>query len=303
VPMTRTFVPVAAAICFAVATAAGQQTPPASSAPTPPTVVPSAIAAAPVPEDERVVAVHHEPHHRQLFQYGTTRILELIIPPNDRSWFHLHEWPVLYVTLGTSTTRTQNWGGEWPEPGARGGAAGGARGAARGQGGPAPQAGAAGADGRGAAAGRAGGGAPGGRGGGAPRATSTTSYFENPVTHRLENTGTGLFRAMVVINETPGDEETTVEAAGFTGEPELTNRWYRAYRIRLAPGEKTTTHRHRAPVAIFQATAGKGQGIGPMNWDFTEPGQWAFYDANVEHEVRNTGDGPLELIEVEVRRK
>jgi mannose-6-phosphate isomerase-like protein (cupin superfamily) len=123
------------------------------------------------------------------------------------------------------------------------------------------------------------------------------------VTHRLENTGTGLFRAMVVINETPGDEETTVEAAGFTAEPELTNRWFRAYRIQLAAGEKTTTHRHRAPVAIFQATAGKGQGVGPMNWDFTEPGQWAFYDANVEHEVRNSGDGALELIEVEVRRK
>jgi mannose-6-phosphate isomerase-like protein (cupin superfamily) len=30
---------------------------------------------------------------------------------------------------------------------------------------------------------------------------------------------------------------------------------------------------------------------------------WAFYDANVEHEVRNSGDGALELIEVEVRRK
>src|SRR5690606_11750135 len=137
--------------------------------------------------------------------------LELIIPPNDKSWFHLHEWPVLYVTLGTSTTRTQNWGGEWSGGGARGAAPGGARGAApggpRGQAAPAPQPGAAPGPGRGAAAqpaagaGRAGGapgggragGAPGGRGGGAPRATSTTSYFETPVTHRLENIGTGLF--------------------------------------------------------------------------------------------------------------
>jgi mannose-6-phosphate isomerase-like protein (cupin superfamily) len=38
-----------------------------------------------------------------------------------------------------------------------------------------------------------------------------------------------------------------------------------------------------------------------MTWAFTEPGQWAFFDAGARHVVRNTGEGPLELIEVELR--
>jgi quercetin dioxygenase-like cupin family protein len=260
------------------------------------------------PAESLIVPVYKEPHHRQVFQYGSVRILDLQIPPGDISWFHSHESPVLYVTLSTSMTRTQNLGEDW---GGRGRGAAGAR-----PGGPAPE-------GRGAApvpatpaaapaaAGTAapptapgasrGGGA--GRGGGAPRATSTTSYAQQPVTHRLENIGTGLFRAMVVINETAGDETTTEQAAGFDGKPELTNRWFRAYRLTLAPGEKTAGHKHHAPVAIIQATSGKGQSVGPMRFEFNDPGYWAFYDAETEHEVRNSGDTPLELIEVEVRRK
>jgi quercetin dioxygenase-like cupin family protein len=232
------------------------------------------------------VPVHDEPHHRQLFQHGPMRILELQLPGGDTSWFHSHEWPVLYVTLSQGQMRTQNLGEEWG-----GGRAGGARGAAAGQGG------------RGAAAGQA----PTGRGAGAgpasPRPTSTTSYAGRPVTHRIQNTGTGLVRAMVVVNETQGDETTPEDAAGFTATPELTNRWFRAYRIALGPGEKTGSHRHRAPVAIIQATAGAGLGAGAMTFEFNEPGQWAYFDAEDSHEVRNTGEGRVEFIEVEVRRK
>jgi quercetin dioxygenase-like cupin family protein len=276
----------AAAIVVAIAalltgvTSAGQQ-------------APAAPASAPQPAsasfEEPVVPVYHEPHHRQVFQYGPTRILDLQIPPGDKSWFHSHESPVLYVTLGSSATRTQNLGGEWSGGGRGGGGARPAGPPAQGRGAPAAGAPAAGP----AGAGR----------GGAPRATSTTSYAQQPVTHRLENIGTGLFRAIVVINETRGDDTTSEQAAGFDGKPELTNAWFRAYRLTLTPGQKTATHKHHAPVAIIQATAGKGLGVGPMKWDFNEPGQWAFFDAETEHDVRNTGDGPIELIEVEVRRK
>ncbi len=227
------------------------------------------------------VPVHHEPHHRQVFQYGPMRILDLQLPPGDRSWFHTHEWPVLYVTLSQGQMRTQNLGDEW----------GGGR---AGRGGTARQGGAAG--------GRASG-APVPSAPPAPRPTSTTSYAERPITHRLENTGTAMIRAIVVVNETPGDETVSEDAAGFTTMPELTNGWFRAYRIALGPGETTAAHRHRAPVAIIQATPGRGIGAGAMTFELNEPGQWAFFDADDGHEVRNTGEGRVEFIEVEVRRK
>jgi quercetin dioxygenase-like cupin family protein len=137
----------------------------------------------------------------------------------------------------------------------------------------------------------------------APRPTSTTSYAQQPVTHRIENLGTTLVRNMIVVNETAGDETTTEQAAGFDAKPELTNRWFRAYRIVLGPKQTTASHRHRAPVAIIQATAGKGLGSGRATWEFNQPGQWGFFDADDAHDFRNVGDSDLELIEVEVRRK
>lgn len=248
-----------------------------------------------------VMPVHQEPHHRQLFQSGPMRIIDLQIPPGDVSWFHSHEWPVFYLTVADSQTRTQILGLEW---GAR------ARGAGPGRGAP-PAAGAApaagvpptvppAAPGAPPAAPRAGGA---GRGGFRPRLFSDVSYATQAVTHRIENIGTGLYRAIGVINETQGgDEAVTEEGAGFSGKAESSNRWFRIHRVALAPGEKTA-HQHKAPVVVLQDSAGKGLASGPMAFEFAEPGQWGYFDAGVRHEISNTGTGRLELIEVEVRRK
>jgi quercetin dioxygenase-like cupin family protein len=133
---------------------------------------------------------------------------------------------------------------------------------------------------------------------------SDLTYAEQPNTHRIRNDGSKLFRAMVIVNETVGgDESVTEEQAGFTDKPISSNKWFRAYRIALAPGEKTPPHQHKAPVVILQDTSGKGLGVGGMTFEFNEPGQWAYYEPGNSHQVSNTGDTRLELIEVEVRRK
>ena len=132
---------------------------------------------------------------------------------------------------------------------------------------------------------------------------SDVSYATRTVTHRIENVGTGLYRAIGVINETQGGDETiTEEAAGFSGKADSSNRWFRVHRIVLAPGGKTPAHQHKAPVVVLQDSGGKGVATGPMTFEFNEPGQWGFFDAGVRHEISNSGAAPLELIEVEVRR-
>lgn len=229
-----------------------------------------------------VVPTHEEPHHREVFHHGTTRILDLRVPPGDLSWFHSHEWPVLYMTLGTSRVRTQNLGGEWSGGGAQ--AANAQAGAARPAAQPPPPAQA----------------PPARR---TPRATSTTSYVERPVTHRIENIGEGLFSAMVVINETAGDDTTSVAAAGFSGEPELTNSWFRSYRVTLGAGEKTGAHEHATPVVIFQAIDGNARTRGPMSFELDRPGHWAFYEPGVAHTIENVGGAAIELLEIEVRKR
>lgn len=232
-----------------------------------------------------IMPVHQEPHHRQVFQHGPMRILDLQLPPGDVSWFHTHEWPVYYLTTSDSPTVSQNLGEEWGA-GRRGRGPG--RGAA---GAPAPPPATPPA-------------APPGGFRGRPHLMSDLSYAERPNTHRIRNDGPGLFRAMVVVNETAGgDESVSEQQAGFTDKAISSNKWFRAYRIALAPGEKTPPHQHAASVVILQDTAGKGLGAGGMTFEFNEPGQWAFFDAGDRHQISNTGDGRLELIEVEVRRK
>jgi len=243
----------------------------------------AATVVASLPKGEQVVPVYHEPHHRQLFAYGTTRILEGQVPPGDTSWYHIHAEPVLYITLSASAQRTQVLGEDW--------------GRGRGEG-AAPTA---------AGAGR--GGPPAGRGappnGAAPaiRATSTTSYFDQPVTHRITNAGDRLFRFMVVSNASPGDESTSTPAdAGFGSTPEMTNRWFRAYRIKLAPGQSTETHRHSTESVIVQVSDGQAFATGAMTWDLGEQGRWAWFDGGKDHQIKNVGTVPFEAIEVEVRR-
>jgi len=107
---------------------------------------------------------------------------------------------------------------------------------------------------------------------------------------------------MVVVNETHGDDTVSVADAGFDGDPELTNAWFRSYRVSLEPGAATAAHEHHTPVVIFQATDGKGFATGPMNFEFNEPGQWAFYDSGLVHTIENTGSEPIELLEIEVRQ-
>ena len=69
------------------------------------------VSVVPMVAEEPVVPVYHEPHHRQVFQYGSTRILDVQVPPGDTSWYHTHDSPILYVTLSAGQIRTQNLGG------------------------------------------------------------------------------------------------------------------------------------------------------------------------------------------------
>ena len=227
------------------------------------------------PGQDRIVPVYEEPRHRQVFKSGTTRILELIVLPGDTSLFHTHEDPIAYINLSTSALRTQELGKEWSQGGGRGSARGGGARAA-GPGAPAAP-------------------AP------AVRVTSTTSYAQTPATHRIANTGTGIVHALVVVNQTKGTGATTPKDAGFEGTPELTNNWFRSYRFALPPGQ-SGTHTHKAPAFLVQTSDGTAVTQGARLRALNQVGDWAFFDAGVAHEMRNTSTATVEFVEVEVRQ-
>jgi len=221
---------------------------------------------------DRIVPVYEEPRHRQIFRSGTTRVLELIVLPGDTSLFHTHEDPIAYINLSSSTLRTQEFGKEWSQGGGRGGARAGGPAA------PAPPAP-----------------VP------AVRVTSTTSYAQTPATHRIANTGTGVVHALVVVNQTKGTDATTPKDAGFEGTPELTNNWFRAYRFSLPPGQYGT-HTHKTPTFLTKTSDGTAVTQGARLRALNDVGDWAFFDAGVAHEIRNTSTSTVEFVELEVRQ-
>jgi len=133
------------------------------------------------------------------------------------------------------------------------------------------------------------------------RVTSTTSYAQTPATHRIANTGTGIVHALVVVNQTKGTDATTPKDAGFEGTPELTNNWFRAYRFALPPGQ-SGTHTHKTPAFLVQTSDGTAVTQGGRMRALNQVGDWAFFDAGVVHEMRNTSTATVEFVEVEVRQ-
>jgi hypothetical protein len=217
---------------------------------------------------DRVVPVHEEPRHRLVFATPGTRILDIQIPPQDTTLFHTHSDPILYVTMSTSRTRSQNLGTDWSAPAEAPSASG------------APSAPSVPT-------------APPGR------VMSVTSYFGKPLTHRVNNIGTSLFRLIGITNESAGDE-TTTPSTGFNQTPELTNRWFRAYRWALAT-EPTLVHRHANAVVIVDVAGSaavrflKGE---PRQ--LRQPGEFAFVAADAAHTmVASSPD--TQVMEVEIR--
>lgn len=218
-------------------------------------------------QNEPVVPVHQEPRHRMVFEAPGVRVLDVQIPPGDTTLFHTHSDPILYVTMSSSTTRTQTLGGTW-------------------NGAPAP----------GPAASSPFKLAPSSPPG---RMMSTTTYAERPLTHRVSNVGETLFRLIATTNASPGDE-TTGPSTGFAGTPEITNRWFRGYRL-VVDGDGGNEHRHANPVNLVLVSGRASATIGKTTRALDQLGLFAFIEPNVPHRLASVG-GEAQLIEVEVRR-
>ena len=218
-------------------------------------------------QNDKVVPVHQEPRHRMMFETHGIRVLDVQIPPGDTTLFHTHTEPILYVTMSGSTTRTQTLGGEWngtPAPGP----------AASGPFKLAPSS------------------PPG-------RMMSVTTYAERPLTHRVSNVGETLFRLIATTNASAGDESTG-PSPGFTAPPEITNRWFRGYRV-IAGADGGSEHRHANPVNVVLVSGRATATIGPAKKPIDELGQFAVIEANVAHRFASVG-GEAQLVEIEVRR-
>lgn len=123
-----------------------------------------------------------------------------------------------------------------------------------------------------------------------------------PYTHRVGNIDTVSFRYIVGVVR---------RRTGITSPPlrdvehlalERDTAGVRVYRVRLAPGETTTSHRHAAPGLTIQVGAGdvRAEGTPPLHVGRSSgAGAWSWRGAGHTHLLRNAGNTPVELVEID----
>lgn len=137
------------------------------------------------------------------------------------------------------------------------------------------------------------------------RLSSNTDYVTENFTHQVSNEGPGLFRIIALTNYGPPMAElTTDRPTGLTGEPEIENLWFRAYRVTLQPGESTAMQMHHNPSMVVQVGEGKTHVTREdgITAELDKMGSWAWRNAHSTYQVRNVGTTPVEVVINEARR-
>jgi hypothetical protein len=131
------------------------------------------------------------------------------------------------------------------------------------------------------------------------------SYAERPVTHRVTNVGTTLFRLIAIATRSSGHETDLESESAMPGQPEGTpNRWFRYSRVMLGPGETAEATAPAFPVAIVMTREGR---VRVEHWDgwttsLEVPGQVRVIDANADYRLVNASRAErAEIVLVEVR--
>jgi quercetin dioxygenase-like cupin family protein len=136
------------------------------------------------------------------------------------------------------------------------------------------------------------------------RVQANLQYVEEPFTHRVSNAGPDLFRIIALAHYGDGeDEEANTRPEGLTVEPQVENRWFRSYRLELAPGEETPIHRHQKPALIVLVTDGRAEvskenGFGA---ELVKMGDWTWRQPGSPYTIRNAGTTPISVVVNEAR--
>jgi quercetin dioxygenase-like cupin family protein len=142
-----------------------------------------------------------------------------------------------------------------------------------------------------------------GNGSAGGRVASNTEYAEVPLTHRVSNAGPSLFRIIALLHNGRGAEGDGDLPVGMKVEPSVENRWFRSYRLELAPGEVTETLRHQNDALIVQVTAGRLEVTKPNGFgaELMKEGDWTWRDAGSSYVIRNAGSTPVSVVVNEAR--
>lgn len=54
-----------------------------------------------------------EPRHQLVFDKDQLKVMEVRIPPGDSAFYHVHQYPTIYVVINDAKMWSQVWGADW----------------------------------------------------------------------------------------------------------------------------------------------------------------------------------------------
>jgi quercetin dioxygenase-like cupin family protein len=123
-----------------------------------------------------------------------------------------------------------------------------------------------------------------------------------PYTHRVANVDTVGFHYVVGVLRAPSNIAAPALSSATGLKLERETQGGRVYRVRLAPGEATSVHRHPQPGLTVQV------GMGSLRLEGTaaeaarpDPGTgaWWWRAVGTQHAVRNDGTTVVEVVEID----
>ena len=126
-----------------------------------------------------------------------------------------------------------------------------------------------------------------------------TSYASMPLTHRVRNVGTGLFRLMAITNASnPGRES----ASKPPGKAIHSSHWYDASEFVISPGTTSEWHTAVAPTVIVQPGDGRTRvEVGSEPKALRTRGAWVFVPAGSRFRI-GSEEGQARVVIVQVNQ-
>ena len=125
-----------------------------------------------------------------------------------------------------------------------------------------------------------------------------SSYAASPLTHRVTNVGSTLFRLLAVSARGNDPVPHTGDLPGTT---EATSSWFRQSRVVLAPGESSGWHTSPTSVLVVQPLDGRTEvATSAGTRELDTPGSWTLVAPGQRYRVRNAGAGPGNTLIIQV---
>ncbi len=132
-----------------------------------------------------------------------------------------------------------------------------------------------------------------------------TRYAARPVTHRVRNVGTRLFRLIAVTNaRSPEAPPGAAPGAKLPGDLERVSPWFRVARLILSAGESSEWFDAVLPTVLVQpeaATVRVDRESPAGSSELRNAGSWLYLAPGTRYRIANLGPGRTVLVVAEAR--